>query len=302
MSEVIDFNTLLGGERVEEREETVARAAATVSLQPTLRHLSASSIGMLLRCPRQFQRRYVFGEKERPGESMLIGSYLHTTLNWNYAQKISSGEDVPLATAMEYFNDHAVPKVNEQEGGIENVKWDSSPEDARSDGERITAAYYKAVVPRIQPVATEQKFTLQIPEVEVPVIGFIDVQEEGRVIDTKTGKQVQSKVKPSWMLQGRTYSYATGLPTEYHSISRAKTPGIKTGLESEDLIVPVPTEAQMHEFVRLVQTAAHLLRVFIRDYGTHEQDWPTWGAVPDFTRNMLPCNFCGWRQGCPAWA
>ena len=23
--------------------------------------------------------------------------------------------------------------------------------------------------------------------------------------------------------------------------------------------------------------------------------------IPDWTRNILPCDRCGWREGCPAW-
>ena len=263
-------------------------------------HLSASSIGMLMRCPRQFQHRYLRGEKERPGESIVIGSFFHETLNWNYKQKVVSHRDEPIADAIQYLHDAAVPKVIEEEGGIDNIRWDSDLDTARSDAERITGAYYRNVVPRIQPFATEQKFEIEIPEVEVPLIGYIDCQETNRVIDTKTGKQASRKVKPSWMLQGRLYSFATQKPTEYHSVSRAKTPNIVTGLESEELVVPVPTPTQMSNIVSNVQTAASLIRYFLATIGLDEE-WPTWGAIPDFSRSILPCDFCGWRQGCPAW-
>lgn len=297
----IDFDTLLGGRVGEAREEAVARHKETVSLADHLRHLSASSIGMLMRCPRQFQHRYLRGEKERPGESLVVGGTFHEVLEWNYRTKIESHEDQPLADAVQYFHDIAVPKVLEESGGSDNVEWNDTPEAALSDAERITSAYYRSVVPRIQPTATEQKFTIEVPGVEVPIIGFIDVQEEARTLDTKTGKQASRKVKPSWQLQGRMYAFATQKPTEYHSISRAKTPTIVTALESADMVVPVPTEAQMDNFTKLVNTASDLIRHFLATYGT-EDEWPTWGAIPDFSRNVLPCDFCGWRTGCPAWS
>jgi hypothetical protein len=256
---------------------------------------------MLMRCPRQFQHRYLRGEKERPGESIVLGSMFHETLEWNYLQKIQSHVDQPISDALQYLYDVAVPKVIEENGGADNIEWDDKPEACVSDAERITSAYYRHVVPRIQPTATEQKFEIQVPGVEVPVIGYIDVQEEERTLDTKTGRQASRKVKPSWQLQGRMYAFATGKPTEYHSVSRAKTPTIITAVESADMIVPVPTEQQMTEFTRLVNTAADLMRHFLTTYGVDEE-WPTWGAIPDFSRNILPCDFCGWRQGCPAWS
>jgi RecB family exonuclease len=283
-------------------------------LSQYVRHLSASSIGMVLRCPRQFQRRYIFGEKQRPGESIVIGSFFHETLEWNYRDKIESHIDKPLSDAVQYLQDEAVPKVIEEEGGVDNILWDSDLDTARSDSERIMSAYYKAVVPRIQPVGTEERFEMRVAGVDVPLIGYVDVRSgtevemdttsvwvADRIIDTKTGKQATRKVKPSWELQGRLYAQALSLPVEYHSVSRAKTPTIVTALESEEMVVHPPTDKQAANMAHTIKAAADYIEYLIATHGT-EEDWPALGAVPDFTRNMLPCNFCGWREGCPAWA
>lgn len=273
---------------------------AAVPLTEHLHHLSASSVGMLLRCPRQFQQRYIFGRKERPGEAPVIGSFLHETLEWNYGQKIESHVDYPVTDALQYLQDVAVPKVLEEEGGVDNVRWDSNFEAARKDADRLTSSYYRTVVPRIQPIAVEQRFEVWVPGVEIPLIGYVDTEEELRTLDVKTGRNAQSKVKPSWMLQGRLYAWAKGKPTEFHSISRAQTPKIVTALESEAMTVPVPTHGQLENTRHLIRTAADLIRYFLATFGT-ERDWPTWGATPDFTRNMLPCDYCGFRKDCPAW-
>jgi hypothetical protein len=265
-----------------------------------LGHLSASSIGMLLRCPRQFQRRYLFGEKERPGEGMVVGDFFHETMEWNYGQKILSGTDYPLSDAIQYLHDEAIPRVLEENGGEEEIEWTTTAEIAKHDADRITSAYYQAVVPRIQPVSVEEKFSIDFDGLEVPVIGYIDTEDADRILDTKTGKQATRKLKPSWNLQGRLYTYARKKPTEFHSISRAQVPTIVTALESDQMTVQLLSETQFKEMQYLVGTAAELLRHFLTHLGT-EQDWPTWGSVPDWTRNMLPCDRCGWRQGCPAW-
>jgi PD-(D/E)XK nuclease superfamily len=286
----------------------------TTLLGQHIHHLSASSLGMVLRCPRQFYRRYILGEKQRPGESIVIGSFFHETLDWNYKTKIESHIDQPLADAIQYLGDVAVPSVLEQEGGEENILWDTDLNTAHADSERVMTAYYKTVVPRIQPVGTEERFEIRVPGVEVPIIGYVDVKAghevemdttslwmPDRIIDTKTGKQATRKVKPSWQLQGRLYAQALILPVEYHSISRAKTPTIVTGLESADMIVDVPTHAQTENMNRTIKAAADYIEYLLNAYGV-DQEWPALGAVPDFTRNMLPCDFCGWREGCPAWA
>jgi hypothetical protein len=265
-----------------------------------IHHLSASSIGMLFRCPRQFERRYLHGEKERPGEAIVVGSFFHETLDFNYKQKIASHEDRPLSVLTEFFYDQAVPAVLEENGGVEEIRWDTNLDTARNDAHRILTAYSHVVMPRIQPIGTEFKFDIDVPDVPVPIIGYVDVWEDKRTVDTKTGKNSVTKVKPSWALQGRLYGWATGRPTEYHSISRAKTPKITTALESEAMIVPVPSEQQAGQMTHLFRLAAAQISFFYERYG--RENWPTFGAVPDFTRNMLPCDFCGWRNGCPAWA
>jgi RecB family exonuclease len=266
-----------------------------------LHHLSASSIGMLFRCPRQFYRRYLLGEKERPGEAIVVGSFFHEPLEWNYQQKIASHADRPLSELVEYLHDAAIPKVLEEEGGADNIRWDTSLETARKDSERILSAYAHVVMPRIQPIGTESKFELEVDGLPVPIIGYVDVWDEERTIDTKTGKQAVSKVKPSWRLQGGLYALATGRPTEYHAISRAKTPKIVTALESDEMVVQRPSEDQANNMRHLFRLAAAQISFYMTEYG-YEREWPALGAVPDFTRNMLPCDFCGWRTGCPAWA
>lgn len=255
---------------------------------------------MLFRCARQFERRYLHGEKERPGENIVVGSFFHETLDHNYRQKIQTHADLPQSEIIQYLHDAAVPKVLEDEGGEENIRWDTNLTKARGDAERMTSAYTQMIVPRIQPVGTEFKFELDVERVPVPIIGYVDLWDEYRTIDTKTGKQAATKIKPSWRLQGGLYAWATGRPTEFHSISRAQQPRIVTALESDELIVAPPSEAQGEHMAHIFRLAAATISFYYSQFGT--EGWPATGAVPDYTRNILPCDFCGWRKGCPAWA
>jgi hypothetical protein len=283
-----------------------------------IKHLSATSIAMFRRCPEQFRHRYILGEKERPGEGLVIGSMFHEAIGFNYGQKIESHEDRPLPEVIQYLQDEAVPKVLEENGGADEIAWDSQDATkgvalARTDSERILAAYHTTVVPRLQPITLEEKLTLEDPRLPVPLIGYIDLKVgtevvmdttsvwvPDRVIDTKTGRQSASKLKPSWMLQGDLYAAMSGMTVEYHSISRAKVPKITTGLESADLVVqpnPVRTE-------NILNTAAQIAEMIKWMYSTYGPDetWPTLGRFADFSMSFSPCGMCGWRQVCPAMA
>src|SRR5215831_10756940 len=143
-------------------------------------HFSATSLRMLSRCPEQFRQRYVLHRKERPGAALTIGSTFHDTLRFNYAQKVDSHTDLKLSEVVQFLQDEAWPRCVEQDGGIEEIRWDDGqkPDDARHDAERMMSAYYKAVVPRVQPVKAEQRFEMWVPNVKVPVIGYIDQETE----------------------------------------------------------------------------------------------------------------------------
>jgi PD-(D/E)XK nuclease superfamily len=270
-------------------------------------HLSSTSLGMFRRCPRQFYKRYILGEKERPGEALVIGSTFHESLEHNYLQKIESHEDLPLSEVIEYLQDAAVPKVLEEAGGADEIRWDVGGDTTlavdrmRSDSERITSAYHQTVLPRIQPVAVEQRFEWRPDGFPVPIIGYLDtITDDARTVDTKTGKQVQRKLKPSWQLQGLIYANAVGLPVEFHSISRAKTPAICTSLESDEMVIH-PEQRQSENLVSLMRLMVEQIAWFYSLYGPDEE-WPATGRLADWSQNLLPCKMCGWQKDCPAWA
>lgn len=298
-------------------EATEAKEVAqTLAWPERIKHLSATSIGMFRRCPEQFRHRYILGEKERPGEGLVIGSMFHEAVEFNYAQKIESHTDRPVAEVVEYLQDEAVPKVLEANGGAEEISWDAADaakgvEVARRDSERILVRYHEDVVPRIQPVALEEELFIRDPSLIVPIIGYVDVRagtevvldttsiwQPDRIIDTKTGKQSVSKLKPSWMLQATLYSAMTGLPVEYHSISRAATPKITTGLQSQDLIF-TPSDVKTRN---VISTAAQVAKMIAWMYSTYGPDetWPTMGRFADWSMSFSPCGNCGWRKVCPA--
>jgi PD-(D/E)XK nuclease superfamily len=269
-----------------------------------LDHLSPSSLGMARRCLEQFRRRYILGEKERPGEAAVIGTFVHKALEWNYEQKIESFVDYPIAQVIEYLDDEAIPAELETRGGVEEINWDlqgdplGALDAARDDARRLTSAYYRAVVPRVQPIAVEQKIRVRPPQLPVTLLGYIDLETEPRIIDTKTGRRAQTSIKPSWQLQADVYANVVGKPVEYHTISRAKAPTITTPVERGDDLVVYPGNVE-----QLYTSLGQLAQIIEWCYLTFGPDepWPTTGRIGEFTQNKLPCAFCGWRSTCIAW-
>ena len=266
-------------------------------------HLSPSSLGMARRCLEQFRRRYILGEKERPGEAALVGSIVHTALEHNYLQKVQSFTDLPVAEVMEYLDDEAVPLAIHDRGGMDEIEWDQADkfaalDAARDDARRCTGAYYRSVVPRIQPIAVEQRIEIWPTQMPCSLIGYVDTETAERIIDTKTGKRASTSIKPSWQLQADVYAAVKRKPVEFHSISRAKAPTITTPIERGDEMVVYP-RPNTQLFSALGQVA-QLIEWCWLTFGPDEP-WPTTGRIGDFTMNKLPCSFCGWRSVCVAW-
>ncbi len=63
---------------------------------PEKRQLSYTQLNMFLRCPRQYEYRYVHGLKVPPSGAMVQSRVWHQTVEFNYRQKIHSDRDLAL--------------------------------------------------------------------------------------------------------------------------------------------------------------------------------------------------------------
>lgn len=275
----------------------IARASQFAWNLPVER-LSASSFTMARRCPRQWQERYVHGRKERPAEAPVVGSAVHAALKQNFEQKISSHEDLPTVELLDWYSEVGFPTTvvdGEQMSGSETF-WTSDPESARTRGRVMLGAYHNAVSPRIQPTAAEARFEIDMG-LPVPVIGFLDVEEQERTIDFKTGKARRSKPKEDWKIQAAIYNEARGRPVEFHTIGATEgkmTASVVTPLESPELLIWLD-EGQRRVLREGVRLIAAELCMYMELLGPDEP-WPMHGTFSEWA-----CNYCGYRKDCPAW-
>ena len=260
-----------------------------------IEHWSASSLNMFARCPRQWQARYIWGRKEAPGAARVLGRANHSTAEFNFTEKIRTGEDRPVEEVVEFFNDDAWPKAIDHVGGANEVIWDDTPELQRALGAKMVAAYRTNVAPRVEPLTVEQHFSLRIPDLPVPVIGYVDVVQANLrpIVDLKTSKAKRNEPKPEWRFQGRIYQLAYMLPVDWHVVTKAALPTTWTGLESPGLMQEVERADITRSMVRELSTLAnHYMTIYGPD-----DDWPQTGVLHDWA-----CGWCAYKVDCPAWA
>jgi hypothetical protein len=137
-----------------------------------LKHISHSQISSYIRCPMVTFWRYVRNKKSPPASAISFGLGTHKALEYNFAQKIYSKQDVPVSVVTDIFRDfwkQAAPIT------VFDTEKDEKADDFLDQGTVLLAKYHKEHSPHIQPAAVETRFTLQLPGVPREVLGFIDL-------------------------------------------------------------------------------------------------------------------------------
>lgn len=257
-------------------------------------HLSASSLSMYSRCPEQWRKVYVLGERQRPGAALVWGGADHYAHEQNFRQKIDSHEDIPVAEVEIAFAEGFDRKV-EQEGGETEIEWGGDkPGDVKDKGVALVAAYHKFASPGIQPVHVERPISLDLPGVPVPIIGRPDVETADSVVERKTSAARKRSPEPQWRLQGAVYGIATGMPVDWHVCTKTKVPGVYTPSDDAGLrltVSPLLAEATIRR-VRL--TVASI----VTNLATLGPDTPWGSGAPDYG---WACDYCGFRPSCAHW-
>ena len=148
------------------------------------RFLSATQLTMFLRCPRQYEYRYIQGIKRPPSGAMVQGRVWHETLERNYRQKVDSNKDLPLSEMQESYADRLDETLASEEIEFEPTE---NPAKLKDVGSAIVAAHHKSIAPIVHPMAVEQRFTVDFgPAVPFDFVGVWDLIERDGTIVVET--------------------------------------------------------------------------------------------------------------------
>ena len=224
-----------------------------------LEHFSVSSISLFLRCPRQWQERYIIGRPQPSNSSLVIGSAVHLALSRILNEEIEGP----------YFDE----AVAEHQGkGTGEIIWKDSPSASYDIASRHVENYINLVAPFLGPVLrTEHEFYLDIKDVPIPCKGFIDLETETKIVDYKTTGYFNRKVTPNpeWKFQLKTYQLVVPKDAEIHVLTRSPKFPISTPSSTDDplyLSAPLATSG-MEQYLRQM-------------YFTIEDYWKRWGESP----------------------
>lgn len=166
--------------------EAAANAGAPVPAErrPQKRQLSYTQLNMFLRCPRQYEYRYMRGLKVPPSGAMVQSRVWHETVEFNYRQKIHSDRDLALGEMQEFFVSQFDAALASEEVALEPGE---KPGKLKDQGTAIVAAHHKAVAPAVRPLLVEEHFIVGLGE-DFPfdLAGVWDlVERDGTIADNK---------------------------------------------------------------------------------------------------------------------
>ena len=174
-----------------------------------IKSIHQSHLGMFLRCPAQFERRYINGEIIPPGISARRGSATHKAAQINHQQKITSREDLPIDSLQDATRDEYVRLVKDEGVFIPKDKVSEKDKllaDGMDAATRLTKLYRESLAPQIQPVLAEKFLTVDAG-IGLPLAGTIDVlTEDDWMPDLKTADKSKSAGEADNSLQLTFYS------------------------------------------------------------------------------------------------
>src|SRR5665647_2351626 len=125
--------------------------------------ITQSMLGMFLRCPHQFESRYLWGEIIPPGIAARRGSATHKAAQINHEQKMHSQEDLPVGDLEDAAWDHYVKLIKDEGVFIPKdqiAEKDSLLAKGLDAAIRLTKLYRVSLAPAIHPLLVEEKLTM----------------------------------------------------------------------------------------------------------------------------------------------
>lgn len=212
--------------------------------------LSVTQVTMYLKCPIQYEQRYVLGRKTPPGIALIEGSANHAALEWQNLYQISHERIAPLKKVLEVFGDDLSTRVKE----VPAEEWRKAAENRNvvfNRGALMLKTYLTTMAPKIKPVAAEQGFDMVVRG--LPFQGFIDLVEEGALWDYKVVGPTSPYLRASGAehdLQLTAYSYAT----------KVKRVGFIPLVKGRNTITPIATVRTRKDHVEFEETVLRVAK------------------------------------------
>jgi hypothetical protein len=153
--------------------------------------LNQSQVGQFLKCPEQWRRVNVEGERIPPPFSMLRGTAVHAGAELNFTQKIASGVDLPRNQVVEAAVESLQSTVRKEGVLLDAEETTRGLAVVQNEVEKKVAqmatVFSLEIAPRYQPTDVELRTEIRISD-DLVLHGRVDwIDDQEQVSDLKTG-------------------------------------------------------------------------------------------------------------------
>jgi hypothetical protein len=214
-------------------------------------HISHTQIAMLLRCGEEYRRTYVEGQPRPLAPALIVGQVYHKAIEFGFRARLTDGAELSPSEIRQVAQDAWAMAVAGQE-----ICWDGeSPETLCTQAANLAELYWSEVAPDISASEIEARFEVEVPAVDVPLVGIIDLVDGDTLVDHKTARRAWSKARADRDLQAASYLYArlqqTGdLPGKFRF-----DVAVKGGKPRIQQLGTSRTERQLLRYEQLLQAA-----------------------------------------------
>jgi PD-(D/E)XK nuclease superfamily len=234
---------------------------------------------------------YVAGVKSPPSLKAARGIAVHRAAETNFTQKIDSEHDLPVNDLLDAFSTSYDSEIAD---GFRQD--DNDPGEIKDDGAKLVRLFRREVAPRIQPEIVEQSLQYEING--QIWTGQIDVAQRVPVFNKATGEVTYQLEVRDLKTTGRTpqpdqYKLAM---TGYGLSQRQATGEVEAGIVLDYLIALKNPRYEEHR-------SGPLSDEDIRSFAWIVEQVAAQIQAGRFVPNGLlsgACNWCGYRDICPA--
>lgn len=158
--------------------------------------LHISGLDKLWACGEQFRLVYIERERLPRSTYMLVGSGVDTAVNRNLEHKMETGSLLDVEEVKQIARDAVDAELVENEVALDpdelEIGKDKALGQAIDKAVRLAALHARETAAKINPIAVQRKWALEIPGFPFDLVGTIDVQEQTAIRDTKTAGKTPS--------------------------------------------------------------------------------------------------------------
>lgn len=182
----------------------------------TLESIDFSSVDMYFRCPEQWRRRYILGERKPPGVALIEGTSHHAAMESDNNEKLKKGKVLKPAQMTDIFVTRFAEETQKAEKTHEELKlkmeWEEGGEPVTADAiieraKKLHVDYAAKIQKKIEPVCVEDTFSHDVANRGFRIHGQIDVESKAVVYDYKTSAKAKSQSELDNNLQLTLYSW-----------------------------------------------------------------------------------------------